>query len=117
MGRQPCAKISQSLLQVDLKKGPGQVLSIPACSIIVTGSVKRMVALALNGIQPMRQEKPYAKKLSSPLGVGMAIGRALLPIGAFPLGGILIGALFATSAYKASGKLFPSLAKPGPSKS
>jgi hypothetical protein len=24
MGRQPCAKISQSLLQVDLKKGPGQ---------------------------------------------------------------------------------------------
>jgi hypothetical protein len=25
MGRQPCAKISQSLLQVDLKKGPGHL--------------------------------------------------------------------------------------------
>lgn len=50
-------------------------------------------------------------------GVGMAIGRALLPIGSIPVGGILVGALFATIAYKAIGKLFPSLAKPGPSES
>jgi transposase len=28
MGRQPCAKISQSLLQVDLKKGPGQIAAL-----------------------------------------------------------------------------------------
>jgi hypothetical protein len=35
----------------------GAVIQIEA----TTGSVKRMVALALNGIQPMRQEKPYAK--------------------------------------------------------
>jgi hypothetical protein len=50
-------------------------------------------------------------------GIGMAIGRALIPVGAFPIGGILVGALFATTAYKAIGKLFPSLANPAPSKS
>jgi hypothetical protein len=49
-------------------------------------------------------------------GIGMAIGQALIPIGAFPIGGILVGALFATTVYKALGKLFPSLSKPGPSK-
>lgn len=48
--------------------------------------------------------------------IGMAVGRALLPIGAIPIGGILVGALFATTAYKAIGKLFPSLSKPGLSK-
>jgi hypothetical protein len=50
-------------------------------------------------------------------GIGMAIGRALIPVGAFPIGGILAGALFATTAYKAIGKLFPFLAKPGLSES
>jgi hypothetical protein len=33
MGRQPCAKISQSLLQVDLKKGPGHILLVGPSSL------------------------------------------------------------------------------------
>lgn len=49
-------------------------------------------------------------------GVGMVLGQALFPICAFPIGGILLGALFATTVYKSIGKLFPSLAKPGLSK-
>lgn len=43
--------------------------------------------------------------------VGMTVGRALLPIGSIPIGGILIGALFATTVYKAVGNLFPALSR------
>jgi hypothetical protein len=38
--------------------------------------------------------------------IGMTIGRALIPIGAFPLGGIIMGAFTATLAAKGIGKLF-----------
>lgn len=46
-------------------------------------------------------------------GIGMAIGSALIPIAGIPIGGILMGAFFATTTYKIMGKLFPGLAKPG----
>lgn len=44
-------------------------------------------------------------------GVGFAVGEAILPICSVPIGGILIGACFATAAYKAFGKLFPGIKK------
>jgi hypothetical protein len=44
-------------------------------------------------------------------GFGMAIGCALLPVTGIPLGGIALGALFSTIAYKAISKLMPSLKK------
>jgi len=43
---------------------------------------------------------------------GFSGQNAALMTSLFPLGGILVGALFSTIAYKALGKLFPALSKP-----
>lgn len=38
---------------------------------------------------------------------GLTLGRMLIPIGAFPIGGIVVGALMGTVAYSLLDKLFP----------
>jgi hypothetical protein len=40
-------------------------------------------------------------------GLGFAFGKALVPIGTFPLGGILVGALVAAFVYSQLNKLLP----------
>jgi hypothetical protein len=40
-------------------------------------------------------------------GLGFTVGKALLPLGTFPLGGILVGALLASVAYRLLSKAFP----------
>jgi hypothetical protein len=40
-------------------------------------------------------------------GLGFAFGKALIPIGAFPIGGILVGALVAALVYSQLNKLLP----------
>lgn len=44
--------------------------------------------------------------------VGLTLGRMLIPIGAFPIGGIVVGALMGTVAYSLLDKLFPEPEKP-----
>jgi hypothetical protein len=44
-------------------------------------------------------------------GLGFAIGKALIPIGTFPVGGILMGALMAAVAYKVINKVFSAPAE------
>jgi hypothetical protein len=41
-------------------------------------------------------------------GLGFALGKALIPIGTFPVGGILMGALLASVAYRLLSKTLPT---------